>query len=133
MLKKLLFGTVLILLFVANTTNAAQTEKINRLKVELGGSVITQIEFNPALVDMFNRIYGGKITPENIMDAMSEYKRSRAGASRFDDYQGGNNNALNAEEKHGRKVIMSGNNGDWAKQCSRKSEQRRYGCHLRDN
>lgn len=105
MLKNSLIG-IMFLLITTNTV-IAEPIKINRLKSNLGESISNQIESDPLLINMFNKIYNGRITPENIIDAMTQYEHSLTMSSRFDDYLQGNKNALTADEKHGYELFKS--------------------------
>lgn len=107
MLKKTIISTVSVIFFAVTTVKAAEPVQINRLKVDLSQHIIEQIEADPALIDLFNKLYGGKISPENIIDAMTEYKNSLAVASRFDDYKHGDKTALTPEEIHGYELFKS--------------------------
>lgn len=106
MLKRFLISATVILPIAVHTVQAAQPQ-INRLKSNLGEQIINEIKSDPAIVSTFNKIYSGKITPENIIDAMNEYKNSQMTSSRFDDYLQGDQNALTAEEKHGYDLFKS--------------------------
>ena len=107
MLKSFLTGAILFLFLTINSVIAASPVQIDRLKVDLGERIVNQIETDPALVEIFNKIYSGKITPENIIDGMREYEHSLTTSSRFDDYLHGDKSALTAEEKHGYDLFKS--------------------------
>jgi cytochrome c peroxidase len=107
----LLKNKLLLALFLLfPITLVAQTnpeQKLNRFKIELGQQLVRQIESNPTNTELFQKIYNGKITPENIIDAMNEYKRSLEAFSRFDEYQKGNTKVLTAEEIRGYQLFNS--------------------------
>lgn len=107
MLKNFSIIALSFLFLSSYAVNAATPVQINRLKADLGERIVDQIESDPALIELFNNIYSGKVTPENIIDAMKEYEHSRTASSRFDDYLSGNKNALTAEEKHGYELFKS--------------------------
>lgn len=107
MFKCFVISAISFLFLATNSVGAAEPVKINRLKVDLSEHVIQLIETDPTTVDFFNKIYSGKITPENIIDAMKDYQRSLSTSSRFDDYLHGNKNALTSEEEHGYELFKS--------------------------
>lgn len=96
-----------ILFTISLSLANAAPASIHRLKVEIGEQIITQQEDNPSLQALFIKVYGEKITPKNLIDAMSEYSRSLTTSSRFDDYLNGDQQALTAEEKQGYKLFNS--------------------------
>jgi len=107
MFKKFLISAIAFFGLGIHAAMAAESQSINRLKVDLGEHIVKHIETDPTLVDLFNKIYPGKITPQNILDALINYKRSLTTASRFDEYLQGNKTALTAEEKHGYDLFKS--------------------------
>lgn len=70
-------------------------------------SVMVKLANDPSYVKMFLKVYGGKITPDNITDAISEYEKSLITPSRFDDYLRGDQKALTEQEKQGYKLFKS--------------------------
>lgn len=69
--------------------------------------VIPTLESDPKYVEMFQKVYRGKITPENITDSIVEYEYSLVMPSRFDDYLHGNKEALTQKEIHGYELFKS--------------------------
>src|SRR5579862_5841167 len=69
--------------------------------------VIPKIESDPNYVEMFQKVYAGKITSENIADSILEYEYSLIVPSRFDDYVHGNQTALTPKEIHGYDLFKS--------------------------
>lgn len=84
-----------------------QGKLLNRIKINLGEQFFTQIETDPAYSEMVQRIYDEKINPQNVVDALTEYKKSLEDNSRFDAYRAGNKNALTPEEIHGYQLFNS--------------------------
>lgn len=107
MLKRILIGAVSFFFLSINPVISAQSVQINRLKANLGEQIYNQIESDPAYTEIFKKIYSEKITPQNMIDAISEYERSLKALSRFDDYRQGNKNALTREEIHGYQLFNS--------------------------
>lgn len=96
------------LCFASESANTSNNQiKLNRLKINLGEQLFNQLETDPRLVEMVKRIYGEKVNPKNVIDALSEYKKSLDGTSRFDDYKKGNKKALTPEEIHGYQLFNS--------------------------
>lgn len=69
--------------------------------------LIRKLESTPMYVEMFQKVYGGKITAKNIVDAIAEYETSSSGPSRFDEYLRGNKTALTPEERRGYELFKS--------------------------
>lgn len=94
--------------FAAPSINSTPEQiKLNKSKINLGEQIYNQIEGDSGFADMFKKIYGESITPNNLVDAIKEYERSLTVTSRFDDYKKGNKNALTANEIKGYQLFNS--------------------------
>jgi cytochrome c peroxidase len=114
MFKIILSVMVSLLFLMTKATSAAeavqqtpQQLKLNTLKIELGGHLFHQVATDPTDIHMFNKIYGGRMTAENLLDVMKIYTQSQVTASRFDDYLSGDKSALTSEEIHGYDLFKS--------------------------
>jgi cytochrome c peroxidase len=105
--------TVMVLFFLLFTSSAFAVEvdqtasEQTKLKVELGRHIFHQIAVDPIYIDMFNKIYGGRITAENLAEVMKAYEKTQVAASRFDDYLAGDKGALTSEEIRGYNLFKS--------------------------
>ncbi|SRR5579883_133183 len=89
-----------------NNTSSTQT-LLNRPIINLGEQLVNQIQTDPTYVSMFKRIYNDNPTPENIINAVNQYKISLQQSSRFDEYMKGNKTALTPDEIHGYQLFKS--------------------------
>jgi cytochrome c peroxidase len=79
----------------------------NLRKGPLLTKMIKMMETNPHYLKMFQEEYEGKITLNNIDNAIAEYNHSLSLPSRFDDYRKGDKQALTPEEIKGYKLFNS--------------------------
>lgn len=114
MMKYFFYNSIIFLflfphfVFAASSINQATEQmKLNRLKVNLGEQIFNQIENDPSYIEMFKKVYGANVSQKNIIDALTEYERSLATSSRFDDYRRGIKNALTPEEIRGYQLFNS--------------------------
>jgi cytochrome c peroxidase len=113
MFKPILQLAIALLAFstIAGAQTQAQSSDapitLNRLKINLGDQIMTQIEADPVYQAAFKKIYGEKVSPKNIIDSITQYERSLTSSSRFDDYQHGNKTALTPEEIRGYQLFNS--------------------------
>lgn len=65
-------------------------------------NVVEKIKADKEYAAAFKELYDGKVTKENVADAIAEFERTLVTpGSRFDDYLGGNKNALTEQERRG--------------------------------
>lgn len=65
-------------------------------------SVVEKIKADPEYAAAFKELYGGKVTKENVADAIAEFERTLiTPGSRFDQYLEGKKDALTEQEKKG--------------------------------
>jgi cytochrome c peroxidase len=127
-----IFLILISLFFIINNTFAEDSPPnspghitLNNQKIDLGNrlshdpeipiknlatqpqQVINHIKKDPIYMRMFNDAYQGKITLENMKDALKQYQYSIEKPARFDDYLRGDKNAITAEELHGYQLFKS--------------------------
>lgn len=108
-MKHFLLLALWSLFSLSNVLAAEPTEKgkLNKFKINLGEQIYNQIERDPAYAEMFMKVYGENTSLNDILDAITEYKKSLESPARFDDYLKGNKNALTPSEVHGYQLFQS--------------------------
>lgn len=69
--------------------------------------IISRLSKINSYEELFDEVYGGEITSENIIDAIVEYEKSLVTPSRFDEYLLGNENILTQDEIDGYELFKS--------------------------